>query len=121
MDVNPHRGENFYRLKVVYEDGTYFYSAIRRVNFDVDFSEVIVYPNPTTQILNVSMKDFAGMTGNVQIYNSLGHRVWERNYQSLPSQPLQIDVSSFHGGIYFLTIKVDNHRRITRKVIVSRL
>lgn len=49
-DLNPSNGENFYCLRINYLDGTMNYSPIRRINYNIEFGEVIVYPNPTNNI-----------------------------------------------------------------------
>ena len=120
-DYNPIHGDNFYRLKVVHQDGSYFYSNIRQVNYDIDFENVLVFPNPTSDILNVTLKDFAGQKGIVRIYNSFGHLMMEKNYQSIPFINMKINTSEFNGGMYILAVDVENHRRITKRFIVSKL
>ena len=90
-DIDPEFGENYYRLKVVYLDGSYFYSTTRMVNYEIDFGAVIIYPNPTNQRINVTLKDFAGKEGVVEIFNALGQRQF---------------------------VKVDNHRRIVKQFVV---
>lgn len=121
VDLKPAFGENFYRLKVNQLDGTYFYSNIRRVNFEIDFDEVVVFPNPTKDNIYIDIRDFAGKSGIVEIYNNLGQKMMERNYQSFPSIPAEFDVSGFTNGFYTISIKVENHKRFTKKFIVSKL
>ena len=121
VDLKPAFGENFYRLKVNQLDGSYFYSNIRRVNFEIDFDEVIVFPNPTKDYINIDMRDFAGKTGTIEIYNNLGQKMMERTYLSFPSIPAVFDVSDFTNGMFTISIKVDNYRRFTKKFIVSKL
>jgi hypothetical protein len=121
IDLKPAFGENFYRLKVNQLDGSFFYSNIRRVNFKIDFDQVIVYPNPATDNFHIALRDFAGKAGTIEIYNSFGQKMTGRNYLSLPTIPAEFDVSGFTNGMYLISIKVENHRRFTKKFIVSRL
>ena len=102
-------------------DGSAYYSNTRRVNFDIDFGAVTVFPNPTDDYVHISLKDFAGKSGTVEIYNSLGQQVGGRVYQSIPTLPATFDVSDLIGGMYTISIKVDGHRRFTKKFIVSKL
>ncbi len=120
VDLHPSFGENYYRLKVNYLDGTYFYSNTRRVNFEIDFDDVIVYPNPTDNLINIALRDFAGKTGTIEIYNSLGQRMTGRDYQSFPTIPAVFDVSNYVNGIYTISIKVENHKRFTKKFAVTQ-
>ncbi len=121
VDLKPAFGENFYRLKVNQIDGSYFYSNIRRVNFEINFDEVVVFPNPTNDHIYIDMRDFAGKSGTIEIYNNLGQRMMERTYQSFPSNPAEFDVNDFTNGMFTISIKVENHRRFTKKFVVSKL
>ena len=121
IDLKPAFGENFYRLKVNLLDGTYFYSNIRRVNFEIDFDDVIVYPNPTDDLIQIALRDFAGKAGTIGIYNNLGQKMAGRNYLSFPTIPAVFDVSEFTNGMYTISIKIENHRRFTKKFIVNKL
>jgi hypothetical protein len=121
IDLKPAFGENFYRMKVNQLDGSFFYSNIRRVNFEIDFEEVIVYPNPAADNIYIALRDFAGKAGTIEIYNNLGQKMMVRNYLSFPTIPAEFDVSGFTNGMYLISIKVENHRRFTKKFIVSRL
>jgi len=118
MDYEPVLGENFYRLKVVNMDGTYYYSGVRRLQFIIDFSEVVVYPNPSNDNINITLRDFAGKEGTVEIFNQLGQRQLGRDYLSLPTIPVNFDISRLVPGIYTVSIKVDNQRRFAKKFIV---
>lgn len=118
MDYEPASGENFYRLKVIMSDGTYYYSNVRRLQFNINFSEVLVYPNPTNEMINITLRDFAGKEGKVEIFNQLGQRQFVRNYLSIPTIPAVIDVSKFVPGIYTISIKIDNQRRFAKQFVV---
>ncbi|HFC01170.1 MAG TPA: T9SS type A sorting domain-containing protein, partial [Phaeodactylibacter sp.] len=117
-DFHPSTGENFYRLKIYNLDGTSYYSAIRRVNFDINFDKIIIYPNPTNHKINITLRDFAGKEGLVEIYNHLGQKQYEQYYQSLPSIPMSLDVSKFTPGIYTVSIKIDNQKRFAKQFVV---
>ncbi len=121
IDNKPFTGENFYRLKVNQKDGSIYYSYPRLLNFDIKFEEIFVYPNPTSDIINMSLRDFAGQQGTMDIYNSFGQKVLSRNYQSFPSQAIVIDVNNYVSGVYSIVVKVDNYRSFTKKFVVSKL
>jgi hypothetical protein len=117
-DLNPSNGENFYRLRINYLDGTTNYSPIRRINYDIDFGEVIVYPNPTNNVVNITLRDFAGKEGTVEIFNTLGQRQFNIDYLSIPTNPVNVDVSKFVPGIYMISVKVDNQKRFAKQFVV---
>lgn len=60
---------------------------------------VSLYPNPTTGILNLSVKKYSNAV--VQIYNVVGAEIFS---QTLNSADRLIDLSKFENGLYFVKI-----------------
>ena len=54
MHSTPVKGWNYYRLKMVDLDGSYTYSEIRKVFMDKK-TEVQIYPNPVSEVVNISL------------------------------------------------------------------
>ena len=119
-DRKPTHGVNFYRLKVIQNDGQFSYSYPRRLNFNIDFEEVYVYPNPTSDRIYLTMRDFAGQKGTVEIFNSFGQQILKRDYTSFPMIPVRFDMSKMVGGVYSMVVKVDNYRMFTKKFVVVK-
>ena len=94
--------------------------SIRRVTFDIDFGNVQLYPNPTSRQIYLTLGDFAGQKGTIEIFNSFGQQMQQWNFESLPSLPREFDVSQLVSGVYTISIKVENHRRFTKKFVVVR-
>jgi len=64
-------------------------------------SQIKIYPNPTNQNLNIEYNLLANKWIAIKVYNPLGQLVFTKN--NLPnSGSLQIDVSNFKEGIYFI-------------------
>lgn len=66
--------------------------------------EVILYPNPTNQIIHINLK------GRKRIYNTLGEHILTTNSKN-------IDVSKFKSGTYI--VKVFNNKRFISKQFVK--
>ena len=65
---------------------------------------VSVFPNPSTDVVNVTLKDFSGMT-QVKMYNMNGQLVLNENVNVTSNTFVKtIDVSSFAAGVYTLTL-----------------
>ncbi|MEM6964762.1 MAG: discoidin domain-containing protein [Bacteroidota bacterium] len=120
-DRKPTNGENFYRIKILQKDGITYYSPLRHVNFDIDFEKIHLYPNPTTDMIYVALRDFAGLSGRIEIYNSLGQKMTERTYESFPAMPVSFDTKELVNGMYSMVVKVDNYRRFAKKFLVEKL
>ena len=84
------------------------------------FDKVSLYPNPSNNIVNVVLKDFEGKKGTIRIYNSLGHQMMEENVTSIPKANMQFDVSNFDSGFYILSIDIEGHQRIAKRLVVNR-
>ncbi len=65
-----------------------------------DNTEYLIYPNPTSSMLNVFNKDFI-VNEKLLIYNQLGQKI-ELKYINVDENNISIDVSSLQKGIYYL-------------------
>ncbi len=74
---------------------------------DVNFSSISVYPNPTTNVINIQTKDKIKET---KIYNGLGELV-------LTSNNKIINVEHLSKGIYFFNIQLENGKNKTEKIL----
>ena len=101
-DANPVKGANLYRLRSVDTDNKFEYSAIRRVSFDSRYT-YSVYPNPATDIIQITADNASGFNANVQVINSQSQVLISKKINSV-NQPAQVNVASLVSGIYFMRI-----------------
>lgn len=109
-DLLPVKAINYYRLKIIYKDGTFEYSSVKSVNNSGSFF-VSIYPNPVRNNLlirinnerkaNISIK-ITGMDGN--IIRTLKYTVSEG------SMIKNINVSSLSKGSYFLLVSSETEQ-----------
>lgn len=73
-------------------------------NIDMDKSKVTVYPNPTSDFINISTSDLLN-NYEISIFNTYGEILMTQkiNYDS----NTQIDVSKLSAGMYYLKIGLD--------------
>ena len=69
-----------------------------------------IYPNPTTEVLNISLEHDATLE-NVTIYNNLGQKIKTVNENT-------VDVSTLAKGLYFVEVTT-NQGKASKKVIVE--
>ena len=74
--------------------------------------EVSVYPNPANENVVISVQNSA--IKKLQLFNVLGQAIIDSKVNNLSE--LNLDVSHFKEGIYFLKINND----ITQKIIIKR-
>ena len=72
IDNNPALGLNYYRIKQIYADGSFDYSNVKGINFNLDLNALTVFPNPAQEEVFVNLKNYAGQTGNIQVTNAFG-------------------------------------------------
>lgn len=71
-----------------------------------------VYPNPTTDVLNIACKE---LLNDITIYDITGKQI--HAIKNINTKEAFVDMSRFNSGIYFLKIKMKTGEISTRKVI----
>jgi len=102
---NNKTGVRYYRLKIIDNDGSFAYSAIRPVIFSSEETKWQVFPNPSPGVFNLSYQVNAGVTMTVKIYDMTGKTVRQYDQQGNGFvQKLNIDLheSTFTSGLYLL-------------------
>ena len=112
-DISPIKGINYYRLKVLDNDGKYKYSEVVSVN-TVKNSTLSVFPNPVQNNLKVSHnKAISGAT--INILTTDGQQVKTVNVQSGAVQT-SIMVNELSRGHYIVVFE-NNGEKVTSKFI----
>lgn len=103
LEINK-TGVRYYRLKMIDNDGSFSYSAVRPVTFSNDL-QWQVYPNPSDGFFNLVYQLAQGETMSVKIYDANGKAV--KQYTSTATgffQKITIDMQEkgFASGLYLL-------------------
>jgi hypothetical protein len=106
-DEYPANGLNYYRLKMVDQDGQYTYSGIITIRTDVKGVQISVTPNPFTDHVVVTIQSSTDETANIRLYNNDGKLVWRKATYVTAGTNVQYynDLQSLPPGLYI--IKVD--------------
>jgi hypothetical protein len=80
---------------------------------------MLLYPNPTTSLLNISLKTVQAKEGHFYLYDGQGRLVnsWKEN-QLKGWQ--QIEVNHLQSGIYKLVLTTDKNEFITETFVFQR-
>ena len=115
-DAKPAAGANLYRLKMIDLDGTFAYSQIKSVNFDMA-SETVFYPNPATDVLNVKVDGGFDMNAvsKLSIYDMNGNLVLSPELKSD-----RIDVNALKNGIYVVQLVRKNGMVSSSKISIRK-
>ncbi|GHB73965.1 T9SS type A sorting domain-containing protein [Persicitalea jodogahamensis] len=110
-DVNPANGSNLYRLRMVDRDGTFDYSRIKSLEFDINI-ETALYPNPVAERLLLKTDDLSKIS-RVELYNAMGVAVIHTESVS----DTGLDVKSLPTGLYVVKVTRTNGSTDTFKVL----
>ena len=75
----------------------------------ISASELYVYPNPSSQEINIQISNTQGKRISLEIYNLFGQKVKSLFKGKMMSSELkqQFDISSLNQGLYLLQYNVD--------------
>lgn len=92
----PSFGLNYYRIKQVDEDGSFSYSSLVSVYYEIARS-ISVYPNPVSAYLHLSGLEPQG--ASITITSPLGEIIDHQNWSGEP-----LDFTNYPKGIYWLRV-----------------
>ncbi|MEO7394426.1 MAG: T9SS type A sorting domain-containing protein, partial [Chitinophagaceae bacterium] len=103
---NGKKGVRYYRLKIIYKDGTFKYSEVRSILFEVVINW-LVNPNPSADIFKLTLQASNGSTINLKIFDVMGRTVRQYNLVATGfEQKVNVDLGElkFARGLYFLKV-----------------
>lgn len=79
---------------------------------EIDESNLNIYPNPTNNMITLSSND--NLIEGVQIINLQSQIVLTEKESS---KKIQVDLSNFPSGVYFVSVELSNGQSVIRKVV----
>ena len=118
LDILP-KIKNAYRLKIIKNDGTFTYSNIILLSKNKSLGDVRIYPNPVSNILNLTFTNQIGRNYIITLLTSSNQLVKEIKFASSINSNLQINRTvNMPSGLYILKIlDINSNEEITQKVI----
>ena len=87
------------------------------VEAENSFDNLEVYPNPATNNVNFSLKDYK--TVNVELYDLAGQIIFQDQYENIKDKQASVDLSYLASGTYILKFGLPEGNTF-RKIIVSK-
>lgn len=119
-DETPVEGFNYYRIKLILDDGTLMYSNIKQVELTYNPHEISLFPNPAENEIFVNATEFEGMNAKIFISSATGQILQHRQLDEIPGTAIRLPVSELKEGLYFMNIKVEGFRAVTKRFVVAR-
>jgi uncharacterized delta-60 repeat protein len=103
-DLQPSKGINYYRIKVVHTDGSILYSRMLTVQFNSAITKLHAYPNPVTDVLNIQLTSTDRVI-NLQL-TDISLKVIKSIQLNTNGNGVvtSIDMNSLPKGIYFIKV-----------------
>jgi hypothetical protein len=86
----------------------------------VEQANLSVYPNPTADMLNVKVEDYAGLPAVLTVRNTLGQVVQTLRFDEISELLISIPVGQLPAGVYNLTLQAEGREPQTRAFVVNR-
>lgn len=119
-DNQPIDGDNTYRIKLVMTDGTERLSEPKTVSF-YNTAGIHLYPNPTEDVLNITLKGYMGQDVDIQIFDMQGKHLLTRHIDKLQSDVQTLVIGDKIGiGQYLVLIQSKGKRDVVRQFTVGK-
>ncbi len=105
----------YYRLKMLDIDGKFSYSNVVPVRINGNFSNALVYPNPSRNKLVIKLSVPLAEAGNLCVTDLSGRMLMQQNV-SATQTAIDLDVSRLPAGRYF--IRISNSGNLIRQSFV---
>jgi hypothetical protein len=101
-DLSPLEGANYYRLRIVDNDGSFSFSPINTVRL-LSSNQLQLYPNPAIASIGVSLHTVNGCTETLDLYNASGSLLQTRIMSLEPGMNrTTLDISMYPKGLYHI-------------------
>jgi len=116
VDKNVVTGNNYYRLKMIDNNGDYKTSSVAVADFGLDKNLFIVYPNPTSKN-SINIQYQIASNAELKIVDMLGRIVKTFTIKNGTSE-ITVDLENVAKGTYIVILK-DNQSSRTQQLIVQ--
>jgi HYR domain/Lectin C-type domain/Secretion system C-terminal sorting domain len=118
-DNAPTEGDNTYRIKATYVDGTSKISGIKTVTYK-GLEGVRVFPNPATDIIGVDLSKYKGKAVSIYLYNQFGQQVLTRQVDKVSGETVNLDISQHQTGNYLIRVTSKGRKDVVHQVHIAK-
>ncbi len=120
IDIKAAEGDNFYRIRTTYKDGTETYSEVKKVTILNSVNGFAVFPNPTDDYLDIDLANYEGKSVDIAIYNTVGQQVYKYYYESAPRNTHRVNTDGFALGAHLVKVDVKGIQTQTKQFVIAR-
>ena len=82
-------------------------------------SEISVYPNPATDVVNIDLGNINAENSVIELYSSVGQLVMSKNIVSVSGNQTQFETTDLDGGLYFIKVLTEG-KIYTSGVVITK-
>ena len=118
-DNSPNEGDNTYRIKVTFQDGSTKVSETKKVVFK-GLLDVRVFPNPANDILSVDLSNYKNAEAiDIHMYNQLGQLMLSKKVENSNNSIVELNVDNQQTGMYLIRITSKGKKDVMKKVSIT--
>lgn len=117
QDLYPSNGISYYRLKSVDIDSTTSYSQWRAINYQNVLTTITLYPNPSNEQVQVTLKTGIKAPIQIHIVNQLGQTKLSQTGQTNQANSLTLD--TLPAGVYTVMI-IYQQQKFYKPLVINR-
>jgi Bacterial Ig domain/HYR domain/Lectin C-type domain/Secretion system C-terminal sorting domain len=117
-DNAPTEGDNTYRVKVTYVDGTSATSATQTLNFK-GAEGIRLYPNPAVDVVGVDLSKYKGQAVTIALYNQFGQQVLTQQIEKATGT-FNLDVSNNTVGNYLIRVVSKGRKDVIQQLHIAK-
>ena len=103
LDQQPVKGWNYYRIEQVDLDNSRTYSNTTAINFDKESNLIVLYPNPASDQLNLSINSAVNGKMVLLFFDSKGAKVMQQTINVQTGRTVSnINISALPSGVYMI-------------------
>jgi hypothetical protein len=116
-DAEIFEGQTMYRIKRIDINSSYSFSLVERVTIIRTIS-IKISRNPAREMTSILFTNTEKVEAKIQLSDSNGKILFKNVYVVNASSPVNLDVSGYSAGVYFITIHISGTVR-TEKLIIN--
>jgi hypothetical protein len=117
-DNAPVEGDNTYRVKVTYVDGTSKTSATQTINYK-GAEGIRLYPNPAVDVVGVDLSKYKGQAVTIALYNQFGQQVLTQHIEKAIGT-VNLDVSNNTTGNYMIRVVSKGRKDVIQQLHIAK-
>jgi Secretion system C-terminal sorting domain len=117
-DNAPTKGDNVYRVKVTYVDGTSKISEVQTVKFNAS-EGIRLFPNPANEMVGIDLTNYKGQAVTISLYNQFGQHVLTQHIEKAAGT-VNLDVSQNTTGNYVIRVVSKGRKNVIQQLHIAK-